>query len=79
MPNATNETPQQLDLDERLSSRLLSGIIAEAKRPSLETRIAILRQKRESINFDIGDDVLSFIAEGIQTNIRELEGSRLVS
>lgn len=78
---SSDRTPQQLDLDERLSSRLLSGIIAEVKRPNLETRIAILRQKRDSINFDIGDDVLSFIAEGIQTNIRELEGSlfRLVA
>lgn len=77
----SDRTPQQLDLDERLSSRLLSGIIAEVKRPNLETRIAILRQKRESINFDIGDDVIAFIAEGIQTNVRELEGSlfRLVS
>ncbi len=78
---SSDRTPQQLDLDERLSSRLLSGIIAEVKRPNLETRIAILRQKRESTNFDVGDDVLSFIAEGIQTNIRELEGSlfRLVA
>lgn len=77
----SDRTPQQLDLDERLSSRLLSGIIAEIKRPNLETRIAILRQKRDSINFDVGDDVISFIAEGIQTNVRELEGSlfRLVS
>ena len=78
---SSDRTPQQLDLDERLSSRLLSGIIAEVKKPNLETRIAILRQKRDSINFDIGDDVLAFIAEGIQTNIRELEGSlfRLVA
>lgn len=78
---SSDRTPQQLDLDERLSSRLLSGIISEIKKPNLETRIAILRQKRDSINFDIGDDVISFIAEGIQTNIRELEGSlfRLVS
>ena len=78
---SSDRTPQQLDLDERLSSRLLSGIIADLKRPKLETRIAILRQKRDYINVDIGDDVLSFIAEGIQTNIRELEGSlfRLVA
>ena len=78
---SSDRTPQQLDLDERLSSRLLSGIITEIKKPNLETRIAILRQKRDSIHFDIGDDVISFIAEGIQTNIRELEGSlfRLVS
>ena len=78
---SSDRTPQQLDLDERLSSRLLSGIITEIKKPNLETRIAILRQKRDSIHFDIGDDVIAFIAEGIQTNIRELEGSlfRLVS
>ena len=78
---SSDRTPQQLELDERLSSRLLSGICVEVKRPNLETRIAILRQKRDSINFDIGDDVLAFIAEGVQTNIRELEGSlfRLVA
>ena len=78
---SSDRTPQQLEWDERLSSRLLSGIITEVKRPDLETRIAILRQKRDSINFDIGDDVLAFIAEGVRTNVRELEGSlfRLVA
>lgn len=78
---SSDRTPQQLEWNERLSSRLLSGITTEIKRPNLETRIAILRQKRDSINFDIGDDVLAFIAEGIQTNVRELEGSlfRLVA
>ena len=78
---SSDRTPQQLEWNQRLSSRLLSGITAEIKRPNLETRIAILRQKRDSINFDIGDDVLAFIAEGIHTNVRELEGSlfRLVA
>lgn len=78
---SSDRTPQQLEWNERLSSRLLSGITTEIKRPNLETRIAILRQKRDSINFDIGDDVLAFIAEGVQTNVRELEGSlfRLVA
>ena len=81
---SSDRTPQQLqwnEWDERISSRLLSGIPVEIKRPNLETRIAILRQKRDSINFDIGDDVLAFIAEGVQTNVRELEGSlfRLVA
>ena len=71
----SDRTPQQLDLDERLSSRLLSGPSCEIKKPYLETRIAILNQKRDAIHFDIGDDVIAFIAEGIQTNIRELEGA----
>ena len=69
-----DKTPSQLNFSERLSSRLLSGISAEIKRPDLETRIAILRHKRDVNNFDIPDDVLSFIAQGVQTNIRELEG-----
>ncbi len=70
----SDRTPNQLGLSERLSSRLLSGIVAEIKRPDLETRIAILRQKRDSNQFDITDDVLAFIAEGVQGSIRELEG-----
>ena len=70
----SDRTPNQLALSERLSSRLLSGIVAEIKKPDLETRIAILRQKRDSNNFDIPDDVLAFIAEGVQASIRELEG-----
>ncbi len=70
----SDRTPNQLALSERLSSRLLSGIVAEIKRPDLETRIAILRQKRDSNNFDVQDDVLAFIAEGVQASIRELEG-----
>lgn len=69
-----DKTPNQLKFSERLSSRLLSGPVAEIKRPDLETRIAILRHKRDVNNFDIPDDVLSFIAQGVQTNIRELEG-----
>ncbi len=72
---SSDRTPQQLDLDERLSSRLLFGPSCEIKKPYLETRIAILNQKRNMIHFDIGDDVIAFIAEGIQTNIRELEGA----
>jgi len=70
----SDRTPQQLRLDQRLASRLLSGIVTEIKKPDLETRIAILRQKRDQQNFEIGDDVLAFIASGIKGSIRELEG-----
>jgi len=76
-----DKTPNQLNFSERISSRLLGGIPAEIKRPDLETRIAILRHKRDINNFDISDDILSFIAQGVQANIRELEGClyRLIS
>lgn len=72
---SSDRTPQQLEWDERLSSRLLSGIVTEIKRPDLETRIAILRKKSDGLNFVIGNDVLFYLAEGIKTNIRELEGA----
>lgn len=70
----SDKTPNELGLEERLSSRLLSGIVAEIKTPDLETRVAILRAKREQENFNIPDDVLLFIAERIKSSIRELEG-----
>lgn len=72
---SSDRSPQQLEWDERLSSRLLSGISTEVKRPNVEARIAILRQKRDSMNFVVGDDVITFLAEGVQTNVRELEGA----
>lgn len=73
--------PLQLGWGESISARLTSGLIVEITRPNLETRMAILRQKRNSIGFDIGDEVLAFIAENIKTNICDLEGAlfRLVS
>ena len=70
----SDRTPNQLGLSERLASRLLSGLVTEIKKPDLETRLAILRQKRDFNNFDIADDVLAFIASGVQASIRELEG-----
>ncbi len=72
---SSDRSPQQLEWDERLSSRLLSGISTEIKYPNLEARIAILRQKRDLMNFIVGDDVITFLAEGIQTSIRQLEGA----
>ena len=76
---SSDRSPQQLDwdkdTDDRMLSRIKSGIQTEIKRPEVETRIAILRQKRDDLNFIIGDDVLTFIAQGIQTNVRELEAA----
>jgi chromosomal replication initiator protein len=63
-------------LEDRLRSRFEWGLIADIQPPDYETRIAILRSKLSS--FMIGavpSDVLDFIAEKVQSNIRELEGS----
>ena len=61
--------------EERLRSRFEWGLIADIGRPDYETRIAILRKKAELEHILVDDDVLHFIAEQTESNIRELEGS----
>lgn len=61
-------------LEERLRSRFEWGLICDIAPPDYETRIAILRKKAQDENIDIDDSVLSFIAEKVTSNIRELEG-----
>ncbi|MGD0944266.1 MAG: chromosomal replication initiator protein DnaA [Acidimicrobiales bacterium] len=62
-------------LEDRLRSRLLSGLTTDIQPPELETRIAILRTKAEHEHAVVGDDVLDFIATKVKENIRELEGA----
>ncbi|MCX7784656.1 MAG: chromosomal replication initiator protein DnaA [candidate division WOR-3 bacterium] len=61
-------------LEERLVSRLLSGLVCDLKPPDLETRIAILNNKAKTESINIDPEIIYFIAENIKTNIRELEG-----
>ena len=49
--------------------------MADIQRPDFETRLAILRKKAEFEHLNISDDILALIAEKIDTNVRELEGS----
>ena len=62
-------------LEDRLRSRFEMGLITDIQPPELETRIAILRRKVEAEGLSVPDDVLSFIADRISSNIRELEGA----
>src|SRR5882724_7342562 len=62
-------------LEERLHSRFEWGLIADIEPPDLETKVAILKRKAETIGFIIPDDVALFIARAIKSNVRELEGA----
>jgi len=62
-------------LEERLRSRFEWGLIADIQPPDLETKIAILMRKAESEHIPLSSEVAEFIARGIRSNIRELEGA----
>ncbi|OGR53419.1 MAG: hypothetical protein A2049_09290 [Elusimicrobia bacterium GWA2_62_23] len=70
----SDRPPRELALGQRLISRFLSGVVADIKIPDFETRVAILRQKRDHHKYDIPDDIITFIAENVKKSIRELEG-----
>ncbi len=62
-------------LEDRLRSRFEWGLIADIQPPDYETRLAILRAKAEEQGLRVPDAVLEIIAQRVQDNIRELEGS----
>lgn len=62
-------------LEERLQSRFASGMTVQIVEPDYESRIAIIKAKFESTNCIIEPEVINYLAESLNGNIRELEGS----
>ncbi|MCZ6652147.1 MAG: chromosomal replication initiator protein DnaA [Planctomycetota bacterium] len=63
------------DLEERIISRFNCGLVADVQQPGFETRVAILKSKAGLRQLSLPDDVAAYIAERIDTNVRELEGA----
>ena len=63
------------NLENRLVSRFEWGLVTDMQPPDYETRLAILRKKAASINIQVPEDVVTFLAKRIRTNIRRLEGA----
>src|SRR6476620_1595082 len=63
------------NLEHRLVSRFEWGLTAELQPPDIETRLAILRKKADTMQIKLHEDVFQFLATRIRTNVRRLEGA----
>ncbi len=72
----TSDRPplDMVKLEDRLRSRFEGGLMADIGKPDLELRMAIVRDKGQSLGLVLSDEVVEFIAESITENIRQLEG-----
>ena len=72
---ASDRPPRELpEIEERLRSRFEWGLIVDIQKPDYETRVAILMQKANEMAIDVPYDVIEYIAQSVNSNIRELEG-----
>jgi chromosomal replication initiator protein len=64
-----------VDIDERLRSRMDSGLSVAIEPPELEMRVAILQRKADQEGTPMPEDVAFFVAKNVRANVRELEGA----
>lgn len=68
--------PSNLEnIDEKLKSRITGGMIINLKKPDFSDRLLITKQKIQSINYQLPEEVINLIAEKITSSIRDIEGA----
>ena len=73
---SSDKPPKEMEtLEERFRSRFEWGLIADIQAPDYETRMAILRKNAENCDMQIDEEIITYIATNIKSNIRELEGA----
>lgn len=72
----SDKAPKDLaGLEERLLSRFKWGLSADLSIPDIETRMAILKKKMYQDGIELPNDVIEYVANNIDNNVRELEGA----
>lgn len=75
---SSDRPPREInDIEDRLRTRFEGGLMTDINTPNIETRIAIIIKKMEKENIALSEDIIYYLAEKINTNIRELEGALL--
>lgn len=73
---SSDRPPKEMStLEDRLRTRFEWGLIADIQPPDFETRTAIIRRKAELLDMDMPEEVITFLATHLKTNIRQLEGA----
>ena len=71
----SDRPPKEINpLEDRLRTRFEGGLLADVQPPSFELRTAIIRKKADSMNLIISNDMVEYMAERLQNNIRQIEG-----
>ena len=75
---SSDQPPSEIaQLEQRLVSRFEWGLTAELQPPDMETRLAILRKKADSLQVSLPAHILEYLAHRIKSNVRRLEGALL--
>lgn len=72
----TSDRPPKdmVTLNERMISRFEAGLIADVQPPEYETRVGIIKRKAQLMNFDLDEEIITYVADHVKCNIRQLEG-----
>ncbi len=62
-------------LEDRLKTRFEWGLLADIQPPDLELRMAIIKKKAEQVKVNLSEEVLTYLAENLRSNIRQIEGA----
>ena len=73
----TSDRPpkEMLRLEDRLKTRFEWGLLADIQPPDYETRVAIIKNKAIRMGVELPEEVLTYVAENITANVRQIEGT----